>query len=67
MNEVFTFVDASHLIAKASLWEEWDEALKQKFEKLNNEVLFFPLEPVDDGALFFHKFFQNHQQNKIIL
>jgi len=22
MNEVFTFVDASHLIAKASLWEE---------------------------------------------
>jgi hypothetical protein len=39
MNEVFTFVDASHLIAKASLWEEWDEALKQKYEKLNNEVL----------------------------
>lgn len=30
MNEVFTFVDASHLIAKASLWEERDEALKQK-------------------------------------
>ena len=39
MNEVFTFVDASHLIAKASLWEERDEALKQKYEKLNNEVL----------------------------
>lgn len=39
MNEVFTFVDASHLIAKASLWEERDEALKQKYEKLTNEVL----------------------------
>lgn len=39
MNEVFTFVDATHLIAKASLWEERDEALKQKYEKLNNEVL----------------------------
>lgn len=39
MNEVFTFVDASHLIAKASLWEERDEALKQKYEKLNNEIL----------------------------
>jgi transposase, IS5 family len=39
MNEVFTFVDASHLISKASLWEERDEALKQKYEKLNNEVL----------------------------
>jgi transposase, IS5 family len=39
MSEVFTFVDASHLISKASLWEERDEARKQKFEKLNNEVL----------------------------
>ena len=39
MNEVFTFVDASHLIAKATLWEERNEALKHKFGKLNNEVL----------------------------
>lgn len=39
MSEVFTFVDATHLISKASLWEERDEARKQKFEKLNNEVL----------------------------
>lgn len=37
MNEVFTFVDASHLIAKASLWEERDEAIKKRYEKLNNE------------------------------
>lgn len=39
MSEVFTFVDATHLISKATLWEERDEARKQKFEKLNNEVL----------------------------
>ena len=39
MSEVFTFVDATHLIAKASLWQEKDEAIKQKYEKLNNETL----------------------------
>lgn len=39
MNEVFTFVDASHLIAKASLWEERDKAIQQRYEKLNNEIL----------------------------
>ena len=39
MSEVFTFVDATHLISKAALWEERDEARRQKFEKLNNEVL----------------------------
>ncbi len=39
MNEVFTFVDASHLIAKATLWEERDKAIKEKYDKLNNKVL----------------------------
>lgn len=39
MNEVFTFIDASSLIAKAALWEERDEAIKQKYKKLNNETL----------------------------
>ena len=39
MNEVFTFIDASHLVSKASLWEERDKAIKQKYDKLNNEVL----------------------------
>lgn len=39
MSEVFTFVDASHLISKANLWEERDESRKQKYEKLNNESL----------------------------
>jgi transposase, IS5 family len=39
MNEVFSFVDASHLIAKANLWEERDKAIAEKYEKLNNETL----------------------------
>ena len=39
MSEVFTFVDASHLIAKADLWEERDAAIKKKYAKLNNETL----------------------------
>jgi IS5 family transposase len=39
MSQVFTFVDATHLIAQASLWQERDEAIKQKYEKLNNETL----------------------------
>ena len=37
MNETFSFVDATHLISKANLWEERDEAIKQKYEKLNND------------------------------
>lgn len=39
MNEVFSFVDASQLIAKATLWQERDKAIKEKYDKLNNEVL----------------------------
>ncbi|MCW5783666.1 MAG: transposase [Nitrospirales bacterium] len=39
MSEVFTFVDATHLIAKATLWEERDKARQQKIETLNNDVL----------------------------
>jgi transposase, IS5 family len=39
MNEVFTFIDASHLISKATLWKERDKAIKEKHEKLNNEIL----------------------------
>lgn len=39
MAEVFSFVDASHLISKANLWKERDKAIKEKYDKLNNEVL----------------------------
>lgn len=39
MSEVFTFVDASHLITKANLWEERDKWIKEWYEKMNNETL----------------------------
>ena len=39
MSEIFTFVDASHLISKSSLWQERDKAIKEKYDKLNNEIL----------------------------
>ena len=39
MNEVFSFVDASHLISKSALWKERDKAIQKKYEKLNNETL----------------------------
>ena len=48
MSEVFTFVDASHLVSKAALWKERDEARMKKYEKLNNEVL--PKVARDDQA-----------------
>jgi IS5 family transposase len=48
VSEVFTFVDATHLIAKADLWKERDKAIKKKYEKLNNEVL--PKVAVDKQA-----------------
>lgn len=37
MNEAFSFVDASHLIAKASLWEEQDNIIAKKYHQLNNK------------------------------
>jgi IS5 family transposase len=39
MNETFSFIDATHLISKATLWEERDKAIQSKHDKLNNEVL----------------------------
>ena len=48
MNEVFSFVDACHLISKANLWKERDKAIEEKYEKLNNEVL--PKVAVDKQA-----------------
>ena len=37
ISEVFTFVDTTHLITKANLWGEGDKAIKEKYERLNNE------------------------------
>ena len=48
ISEVFTFVDATHLISKANLWRERDRAIREKYEKLNNEIL--PKVAVDKQA-----------------
>ena len=39
MSEVFTFVDATHLISKVGLWKEHDKAIELKLESLNNKTL----------------------------
>ncbi|MDD7804655.1 MAG: hypothetical protein PUP46_03620 [Endozoicomonas sp. (ex Botrylloides leachii)] len=39
MNEVFTFVDATHLISRSNLLNGRDQALNEKHDKLNNIVL----------------------------
>lgn len=39
MSEVFTFVDATHLISKVGLWKERDKAIELKLESLNNKTL----------------------------
>jgi len=39
VSNVFTFVDASTLMSKMSLWEERDKAIKQGLDKFNNEVI----------------------------
>lgn len=39
VSDVFTFVDATHLISKAKLWQERDTAIAAGYEKLNNETL----------------------------
>jgi IS5 family transposase len=36
MNEILTFIDATHLIAKANVWQERDKSLKNKEKTLNN-------------------------------
>ena len=41
VSEVFTFVDATHLISKATLWKERDQLIEKKLEqlkKLNNQT-----------------------------
>jgi IS5 family transposase len=38
-SEVFTFIDATALVSKLSIWEERDKAISAGYEKLNNDVL----------------------------
>lgn len=37
IGDIFTFVDATGLVSKISLWEERDKAIKDGLEKLNNQ------------------------------
>lgn len=39
MNEVFTFIEASHLRSKSTLRKERAKAIKEKHDKLNNDNL----------------------------
>lgn len=38
IREVFTFVDASHLISKLTTWDDRDKAIKAGLDKFNNET-----------------------------
>ena len=38
-SEIFTFIDATALVSKLSLWNERDKAITAGYEKLNNEIL----------------------------
>jgi IS5 family transposase len=39
LSEVFTFIDATALTSKLSLWEEKDKSIQDGYDKLNNENL----------------------------
>jgi len=39
VREVFTFVDATHLISKVNLWNERDKAIEAGMEKLSNDTI----------------------------
>jgi IS5 family transposase len=38
VSEVFTFIDATHLISKADLWKERDQLIEKRLEKLSNQT-----------------------------
>jgi len=37
--EVFTFVDATALTSKFTMWEERDKSIQDGYEKFNNEII----------------------------
>ena len=66
--EVFTFIDASALVSKMSLWKERDKAITDGYEKLNNEVL--PEVAADPeakiGAKSDHKFWYGFKKHAAV-
>jgi IS5 family transposase len=65
MSEVFTFVDATHLITKANLWKERDQAIAEKYEKLNNDNIskFSPDRQAKIGCKGKNKFWYGYKQH----
>lgn len=39
IKEVFTFIDATHLISKVNIWDDRDRAIKDGIEKYNNKTI----------------------------
>lgn len=65
MNEIFTFIDATHLIAKAQIWEERDKALSDKQKTLNNINInkYAKDKEVRIGAKSKHKFWIGYKKS----
>lgn len=65
MSEVFTFVDATHLITKANLWKERDKAIAEKYEKLNNDNIskFSPDRQAKIGCKGKNKYWYGYKQH----
>lgn len=65
MSEVFTFVDATHLITKANLWKERDKAIAEKYEKLNNDNIskFSPDSQAKIGCKGKNKYWYGYKQH----
>lgn len=65
ISEVFTFVDATHLISKANLWKERDKAISEKYEKLNNDNIskFSPDTQAKIGCKGKNKYWYGYKQH----
>jgi IS5 family transposase len=68
VSEVFTFVDATHLISKATLWKERDKAIEAKLEKLNNQTVTYFAADKDArfGAKSKNKFWFGYKKHVLV-
>jgi IS5 family transposase len=68
MSEIFTFVDASALTSKLSMWEERDKSIQAGYEKFNNEVLpkFAADKEVRIGAKSKNKFWFGYKKHQSV-
>jgi len=68
VSEVFTFVDATHLISKATLWKERDKVIEAKLEKLNNQTVTYFAADKDArfGAKSKNKFWFGYKKHVLV-